>query len=403
MNILFLTLIDFSSINERGIYTDLLRQFKINGHSLSVISPTEKRRKLKTHFIEEDGVRILKLQIGNIQKVNLIEKGFSTLFIENSLKKSIRKYFSQVKFDLILYSTPPITFESTVKYVKNRDNAIAYLLLKDIFPQNALDLGILTNKGFKSIIYNYFRLKEKKLYKISDYIGCMSQANVNYIMANNEIESKSKVEICSNSIEPITIDSSKYNINKVKEKYEIPINKTISIYGGNLGKPQGIDFLLECLEINENLNNSFIIIVGSGTEYLRIKEYFVLNKIKNAKLMSAISQNDFNELIVCCDIGLIFLDKRFTIPNFPSRLLSYMQASLPIFAITDKNTDVKELILKNDLGSWSESGNIQEFKIKFTEFIGSKNRLNQGVNSRDYLERFFHVRNSYQTIMNHFK
>ena len=45
-----------------------------------------------------------------------------------------------------------------------------------------------------------------------------------------------------------------------------------------------------------------------------------------------------------CDVGLIFLDKRFTIPNFPSRLLSYMQASMPVLAATDVNTDIGKVI-----------------------------------------------------------
>ena len=99
----------------------------------------------------------------NITKTNLIEKGISTLRISSQYKSAIKKYFSDVKLDLILYSTPPITLVNCIEYVKKRDGAKTYLLLKDIFPQNAVDLGMMQKSGVKGLLYKYFRCKEKKL------------------------------------------------------------------------------------------------------------------------------------------------------------------------------------------------------------------------------------------------
>ena len=98
----------------------------------------------------------------------------------------------------MLYSTPPITFERVVQFIKRRDGAKTYLLLKDIFPQNAVDLKVF---GKRSPLYRHFRNKEKKLYKNADYIGCMSPANVEYILRNNPELSKEVVEVCPNSID----------------------------------------------------------------------------------------------------------------------------------------------------------------------------------------------------------
>ena len=164
MKLLFMTLLDFKSIEEHNIYTDLLREFRKNGHEVYVISPVERKENQETHLIEENGATILKLKIGNTQKTNIIEKGISTVMLEPTFIKGIKKYFSNVKFDLILYSTPPITFCGAIEFVKKRDNAKTYLLLKDIFPQNAVDMGMLSKSGVKGILYKYFRNKEKKLY-----------------------------------------------------------------------------------------------------------------------------------------------------------------------------------------------------------------------------------------------
>lgn len=124
MNILFLSLLDFESIEERNIYTDLLREFVRKGHTVCAVSPTERKKKQPTKLLaQNEKVQILKLRIGNIQKTNLIEKGISTVTVEGMFIKGIKKYFSDIKFDLVLYTTPPITLQKAVNYVKRRDGS----------------------------------------------------------------------------------------------------------------------------------------------------------------------------------------------------------------------------------------------------------------------------------------
>ena len=403
MNVLFLTLLDFSTIDENGIYTDLMREFVKDGHNLYIISPTEKRKNEPTKLIDSGKVKILKLQIGNTQKTNLVEKGISTLTLESKFKSGIKKYFNDVKFDLVIYTTPPITLQKAVEFVKKRDNARTYLLLKDIFPQNSVDLGLMKKQGPLSGLYKFFRHKEKQLYKISDYIGCMSQANVDYLLKKNPGVNRSKIiEVCPNSIEPQMIEISGSDRDKIREKYEVPKDKFVFVYGGNLGKPQGIDFLIECLKANEKNDNSFILIVGSGTEFNKIDRFFEEAKPQNAKLMAHMPREDYEVLANTCDVGLIFLDKRFTIPNFPSRLLSYMQASMPVLAATDVNTDIGNTIIGGNFGYWCESSNAIEFNHLMNTMCDKKILLELGKNSKKYLENNYTSNHSYKSIMKHF-
>lgn len=400
LNILFITLLDFKSIDEQGIYTDLLREFANNNHNLYIVSPTEKRNNISTHIIENDNCKILKLKIGNMQKTNVIEKGISTLTIENKMKNGIREYFKDIKFDLVVYSTPPITFYNAIKYVKNRDDAKTYLLLKDIFPQNAVDMELINKK---SLLYKFFRNKEKRLYRISDFIGCMSDANKSYVINNNPEVEISKVEINPNSIDIRNIDTSNIDIQLVREKYKIPKNKTIFIYGGNLGKPQGIEFLINCLKSNKDNNEAHFIIVGAGTEYIKLERHVRLEKYSNVQLFSQMYKSEYEELVKASDVGLIFLDSRFTIPNFPSRLLSYMQFSLPVLASTDINTDIKDVLKDGEFGLWNESTDLESFK-KNVELLSDANfRSRLGVNAKEYLLENYSSEKSYNIIMNHFK
>lgn len=397
MNILFLTLLDFDSIDERSIYTDLLREFYKNGHSVYAISPVERRKNQETKLLKTEKASILKLKIGNTQKTSIFEKGISTICIEPQFIAAIKKYFSDVKFDLIIYSTPPITFCNAIKFVKKRDGAKTYLLLKDIFPQNAVDIGIMTKTGLKGIIYKIFRNKEKRLYSVSDYIGCMSQANVDYVLNHNPEIDSSTVEVCPNSVEVFDMSVDKEMRKEIRSKYDIPQNKTVFVYGGNLGKPQGIDFMIECLKSQEKNNEVFFLIVGDGTEFGRIEAYVEGEKPSNVRLMKRLPKEDYDNMVGACDVGMIFLDHRFTIPNFPSRLLSYMQAKIPVLAVTDPNTDIGKEIVDGRFGWWCESDNVNQFRHIITSIDdGIKEK---GLNGWKILQDYYNVESTYYIIM----
>lgn len=401
MNILFLTLLDFNSLNEKNIYTDLLREFQKNGHNVSVISPIEKRKRKNTYLIKEEKTSILKLKIGNVQKTNIVEKGISTLKIESQFIKGIKKYFSDKKFDLIIYSTPPITFCKAIEYVKKRDCAKTYLLLKDIFPQNAVDMGMLSKTGIKGIIYKYFRKKEKKLYNISDYIGCMSEANVKYVLEHNPEINPDIVEVCPNSVEIIDKPIDLSQRNDIRAKYNIPLDKKIFIYGGNLGKPQGIDFLISCLKSQRDNEDIYFLIVGDGTEYFKLENFINTFKPANVKLMKRLPKDDYDTMVAACDVGMIFLDYCFTIPNFPSRMLSYMQAKIPILACTDPNTDIGEIVEKNNFGWKCYSNNSNEFSKLIKEIIKTNNNKIQkmGKNGKKYLRDYYNTAKNIEIII----
>lgn len=399
MNILFLSIGELKSLDQKGIYTDLLREFVADGHKIYVVSPREKRLALPTEYTVEDDVNFLWVRTGNITKTNLIEKGVSTIMIERLFLGAIRKHLDKVKFDLVLYSTPPITFERVIRFIKGRDGAKTYLLLKDIFPQNAVDLGMFSRR---SLLYWYFRNKEKKLYLVSDHIGCMSPANVRYLLEHNPDLPRESVEVCPNSIEPSTLNLDAERIVELRLKYGIPTDRTAFIYGGNLGKPQGVDFIMDCLRSNCRNGQVFFVIVGSGTEYNKLKLFLNSEEIANAKLLDLIPKDEYELLVKACDVGLIFLDRRFSIPNFPSRLLSYMQASMPVLAATDISTDIKDVVEEGRFGYWCESGDTERFKGLIQRLCNLELRNEMGANARKYLQNNFTAKHSYGIIAQHF-
>ena len=400
MNILFLTMSSgLEKFQTRGIYTDLLRKFRDEGHEVYIVFPRERKHGLPTQVRVQDGVHLLGVKTLNVTKTNVIEKGIGQVSIEFLYKRAIRKHFAGVSFDLILYSTPPITFPKVIEYAKRANpKAKTYLLLKDIFPQNAVDMGMLTKTGLKGVLYKFFRAKEKKLYALSDYIGCMSPANVEYVLKHNPDVSSNTVEIAPNSIE--YIETNKAIDKGVLTNYNLPADKPVFIYGGNLGVPQGIPFLIECLEANADREDCHFVVVGSGTYYQKLAQWYETRQPKAVSVMKGLPKEDYDRLVQACQVGLIFLDYRFTIPNFPSRLLSYLEYRMPVIACTDPNCDTGSIALENGFGLYAPSNNVAAFTQAVDSMLAS-DMAAMGEKGYQFLKDNYLIEHTYSQIMKH--
>lgn len=403
MNIIFFTMSNLIEVDTHGIYSDLMRKFRDEGHQVYIVSPRERRTGEKTRLYETGGVHILGVRTLNLQKTNAIEKGIGQVLVESQFKRAIKKHLGKVRVDLILYSTPPITFPKVIQYLKKSNSqAKTYLLLKDIFPQNAVDLGMMSKSGVKGILYRFFRNKEKKLYALSDFIGCMSPANVRYVIEHNPEVNSEKVEVAPNSCDALEyVAPNKEQVDEIRTKYSLPTDKPVFIYGGNLGKPQGIPFLIQCLEANINRTDCHFVVIGNGTEYGKMEAWYKATHPASVSVFNALPKEDYDRLVDACDVGLIFLDYRFTIPNYPSRLLSYLMEKKPIIAATDPNCDTGSIAEQNGYGYWCPSNDVNAFTRCVDKMLAS-DLPQMGENGYQFYLNNYTVEHTYNDIMKHF-
>lgn len=403
MQILFLTVLSIKTLEERSIYTDLLREFRQHGHTLTVLSPCDEAEP-STHTLAEDACRIIRVKTGKLQKQsNFIKKGIATVLLERQYIAALKAMTADTRFDMVLYSTPPITLQKAVSYIKRRDGAKTYLLLKDIWPQGILDVGALSAHGWRGIITRYFRRKERALYADSDYIGCMSPANVAYLRKHEPQLPPDRIEVCPNSLAPCpVVPFTQEQRSALRAKYEIPADKTIFVYGGNLGIPQGIPFVMEAITACAKLSEAYFLIAGDGTQFTVLADCIREKQLQNVKLLKQLPRQEYENLMQICDAGLIFLDHRYTIPNYPSRLLSYMQAGIPVLCATDPNTDVGSIAMENGYGLWCESNDADAFLEHVRALCSAALRAHMGENARRFFMAQYTAAHSYDIIMKHF-
>ena len=403
MNILYLTSIyDF---NDKGnLYTDLVDEIAEHGHTVVVMTPKERKYHLKSQTVKYgESIILHQFKCLNFRgAVNVIEKGLGTLSLGYQYLRALKKHFGKERFDMAIYATLPITYTPVIKYLK-KQGTFCYLLHKDFFPQSAVDLGLMSKT---SMSYKLFRSIEKSLYSNSDKIGVMTPKNVEFITGDNPWLEKNKVEVCPNGIIPLKeerLAEIKSNKEKIREKYGIPKDSVVFIYGGIISRAQGVDFIQAVFsKLKETpVENAYFLLIGSGNESEKLSKHIENLGLKNVMIKPFLPKKEYDEIQSCADVGMIFLDKRFTIANIPSRSLSYTDMGLAIIAGTDTYTDYRQLVEENKLGLWCSSDNPETMVKNIRKLTDDKDfRTICSNNSRKYILSNWTTKIVYDIIWN---
>lgn len=402
MEILFIFTRHSEDPNDSTLTKDLSDEFSKKGNNVTVVTILEKKYGRETELKIENGYEVLRVRTGNYFNLkSKIEKGITILTMPRDIRKEVIKNLGCKKYDLIITHTPFVSSETVIKPLKKYFKCPAFLILWDIFPQNAKDIGLIKNP----FLFKFFKWKEKKMLSIYDRILCMSEGNKEYIKENYMYLRQDIIKLLRNwaVIKPkIKVDKK-----SIREKYGYEEKEFIAIFGGNMGKPQKLENVLLLAEkVLENKAIKFLFI-GSGTEKDRLEKYSESKGLRNIKFINQIPRVDYEKLTAACDIGIVSLDERFTVPNFPSKTTDYFKLSLPILASLDECA-AKDYgnFLQNEVkgGLYSQAGNTQELYEKFMLLYKNKElRKRFGDNGRKFYEENLGVDKTYKIIMKEIK
>lgn len=368
-------------MNEKcTMFTDLMLEFDRNGHDVLVVGPTYDDDIVGLQI--EKGVNVLRVPTWNLFHVGKFEKGIANIMLPIQYKKALKKSDIDLKFDLVIMPTPPITLIDLAVWFKKKHGSKIYLILRDIFPQNAVDLKMMAAGG---LIHRYFRRKEKKMYAQSDTIGCMSQGNIDYVKEHNPEVASEKFHLMPNWDRPLTLETDRETLALKKEMGYA--EKFLVLFGGNIGKPQKMENIAKlakaCLEIPEIR----FLVVGDGYERDVFEDIIIHENLKNVEIRDYMSREKFFKILQAADVGLISLSEDFTIPNIPSKAIIYFNAKKPILASLDKNTDFDQILDSTHSGVWSRAGNTSEFKAKLLYLYENPSERNRmGNNGYEYMK-----------------
>lgn len=394
MKVLFLMFTFPDMEKSFNMYTTLVQEFHRHGHEVQVVAPAVNDQ--PTCQRHEKGISVIRVRTLPLRYVHNYLRGISSILLPYQFSRALQKFAKDKTFDLIIIPTPPITLVDLAAKLKKQYSAKVYLVLRDIFPQNAVDLGFMKASG---VMHRYFRTKERKLYSVADAIGCMSQGNIEYVIDHNPEVARDKLHILQNyQILNTQYPAKDYDI---KKTYGLK-DKFVVVFGGNMGKPQKLENVIALAKSCQGYPDVVFLLLGEGVQKKRIEQLISESGITNILLQSTIPKADYQKLISACEIGLISLHENFTIPNIPSKILDYYNLGIPVLASIDRCTDFGKMLDDSRAGLWSFAGDIQAFKANFDLLYNdAEKRKAMGSNARAFFEKFLTPDIAYETVVSH--
>ncbi|OCZ49431.1 glycosyltransferase family 4 protein [Dehalobacter sp. TeCB1] len=396
MNILIVSDVYIPNANSSAVLLrDLALSLKKKEINVYVLTLRENNTNVEkdTPVTEENGVKVLRVNNLKKKNVGMIRRGLSEVMLPYLLYRSYRKYLRNIKPDVIICYSPPITLERTIRRLRKKYGSRVYLVLRDVFPQCAMDVGVLKQE----FIFDYFKKIEKQLYRVSNFIGVQSQSDLMSIRNHQWID-KEKVELLYN-----WIDISPYGkeINRdFRSEFGVG-DKIVCIYAGNIGKYQELSFLFELTKLNRDREDVIFLIVGSGSESRELRETY--KNFKNVMFKEFIDPKYYPDLVRQCDIGLINLNRNLTVQNIPGKLMGYWCSKLPVLASVNSGNDLLMMMKVANGGFCSVTGDLESYNQNFNRLCSDKElRKEMGISGHQFALEHFSADKARDNILRHF-
>lgn len=317
---------------------DLAVEFVERGHEVVVLVPSEgasERFKLTEH----DGVTVLWLGAPPTRDLGYVRRTLNEMRLSFSMWRNFKRSpLRDVRFDGVVWYSPPIFFGPLVRALKRASGCRGYLILRDIFPEWALDLKLLR----KGPTYWFFKAVAEFQYSVADTIGVQTPSNESFM---ERWKRRGRVEVLQNWLRPVP------NVGTTIDIARTPLaGRKIFAYVGNMGVAQGADVFVALAERLAHREDLGFLFVGRGSDVPRLKALAAARAPTNTFFHEEVDSREMPGLLAQCHVGLLSLDPRHSTHNIPGKFLTYLQAGLPVLARVNAGTDLARIIERESVG-----------------------------------------------------
>jgi glycosyltransferase involved in cell wall biosynthesis len=350
---------------------DLSIEFVRQGHEIVVITPSSE---ISTRYLLEefDRVKVVRLKAPKIRDISYLRRVIGE-FIMPFMMIHHLKHNSLIdnNFDGIITYAPSIFLGPLAKMLKKTNNCSNYLILRDIFPQWAFDVGLLSNYGLP---YYLFKRVERYLYSTADIIGVQTPANLKYFN-ENVVYRTGRIEVLQNWLAVNKSKRCHIIIGKTKLK-----GRKIFVYAGNMGVAQGLSVFIDLADRLSTQKSIGFLFVGRGNAIVSLRQAVKARGLDNILIYDEIEPQEIHALYQQCAVGIISLDKRHKTHNIPGKFLSYMQSGLPVLAAINNGNDLEDIIHSKNVGRVSTSHSVEGLENMAEDIVA--NLLDEGTKNR---------------------
>ena len=371
---------------------DLGLELHRRGNQVFVLTPSELVSQPLTTTLE-DNLLIARVKTRKIKGAHKALRAIEEAQLSTKLWRKAKCFLLQNQCDLILFYSPSIFFGPLVRKLKALWGCPAYLILRDIFPEWAVDARILR----RGLVYQFFRRMETYQYETADLIAVQSPGNLEYFArAFPQKQFRLKVLYNWTRLNEPDLPCTNYRARLGLE------NNFVFVYGGNIGVAQDIDNLCRLAARLAQRTNVHFVLTGSGSEVLRLNNSIAAQGLHNVHILPAVDQKEYLSMVSEFDVGLVSLDARLQTHNVPGKLLSYLYWGLPVLASVNRGNDLFDILNRNRSGFCCVNGDDESLVRAAQKLVDDPDlRSQMGGNARRLLERTFSVEAAAEHILTH--
>jgi glycosyltransferase involved in cell wall biosynthesis len=329
---------------------DLAREFVRLGHRLTVLLPDAA---INTPWVIEkfDGVEVLRLKAPPTKDIGYVRRTLGELLMPVAMMRQLNKTaLASVQWDGVVWYSPSIFHAPLASSLKRASGCKAYLIIRDIFPEWAVDMGLMG----RGLPYRFFDAVARYQYSVADVIGVQTPGNRGYFDQWQQKPGR-RLEVLQNWLDK-----------PAQARCPIRVNETglagrkVFVYAGNMGIAQGMDILIELAEKLQHLADVGFLFVGRGSDSARLKNSAKDRKLDNVLFYDEIHPDEIPDLYAQCSAGIVALDPKHKSHNIPGKFLTYMQSGLPVLANVNPGNDLAKMIRDERVGQVCENNQIDD-------------------------------------------
>lgn len=351
---------------------DLARELVRQGHALTVLLPLSDTAHA---WIEEDfeGARIVRIKAPPTKGVGYVRRTINEWLMPRAMLKNLKQTpYAATRWDGVIWYSPSIFHGPLVRWLKRQSGCRAYLVLRDMFPEWALELGLLR----KGPAYYFFKAVARQQYRLADTIGVQSPGNLAYFSEWRGQGARGRVEVLQNWLGAPSDMRCRIRVSETKLA-----GRKIFVYAGNMGIAQGMDLILDLAARMQTRRDIGFLFVGRGSDIERLRGEADRRAIDNVQFEDEIDPDEIPDLYAQCFAGIVSLDTRHRSHNIPGKFLTYMQNGLPVLASINPGNDLSQVILDARVGQVCESGDIDDLAAACANLISDISK-DSGISER---------------------
>ncbi|CAJ0809832.1 hypothetical protein LMG19087_00567 [Ralstonia wenshanensis] len=308
---------------------------------------------------EMDGVRVLRLKAPRTKDIDYVRRTIGEFLMPFAMRRHLRRCpLANERWDGVVWYAPSIFHGPLANSVKKASGCKGYLIVRDIFPDWAVDMGLMG----RGLPYRFFDAVARYQYSVADMIGVQTPGNRSYFERWQQMPGR-KLEVLQNWLDKPANARCAIRINETSLA-----GRKVFVYAGNMGVAQGVGILLDLAERFSGRADVGFLFVGRGSDAQRLRLDAQTRGLTNVLFFDEIHPDEIPDLYSQCTIGIVALDPRHKSHNIPGKFLTYMQSGLPVLANVNAGNDLATMIREERVGQVCESNQVDEL-------LGLANRL----------------------------